>query len=220
MVISWFGQSFFTLDIKANRNLQKEKIVLAIDPFDQKLGLKVPKIEAQILLITHSHFDHNNRQAIKGNPFIIEEPGEYEVKGIFIKGIPSFHDELQGKERGENIIYKIEAEDLKICHLGDFGQKELTETQVEQIGELDILLIPVGGSYTIDSKRAANVVAQLEPKIVIPMHYKLPGLDLDIEGVEKFLKIMGQEEKKVQKKLKITLKDLPKEEMEILLLVP
>ncbi|MCD6500877.1 MBL fold metallo-hydrolase [bacterium] len=218
MYISWHGQSFFEIKVKENK--ENGEVKIAIDPFDEKIGLRVPKIEADILLITHQHHDHNNKKIISGNPFLIEEPGEYEVKGIFIKGIPSFHDNSGGKERGQNNIYKIETEDMKICHLGDLGQKELTENQVEEIGEVDILMIPVGGVYTIDSKGAANIISQIEPKIVVPMHYKIPKLEVNLEDIKKFLKVMGTEEVQPQKKLKISPKDLPKEETKIVVLEP
>jgi len=218
MQITWHGQSFF--EIKVKRNKENSEVKIAIDPFDEKIGLKVPKVEADILLITHQHYDHNNKKAILGNPFLIEEPGEYEVKGIFVKGISSFHDNSQGKERGLNTIYKIEVEEMKICHLGDLGQKELAEQQVEEIGEVDILMVPVGGVYTIGSKEAANIVSQIEPKIVVPMHYKIPKLKLDLQGKEKFLKVMGAEGVEPQKKLKINLKDLLREETEIVALTP
>jgi L-ascorbate metabolism protein UlaG (beta-lactamase superfamily) len=238
MQIIWHGQSFFEIKVKGNK--ENGEIKIAIDPyngislksrsgrlaegknrpFDDSLGLKVPKVEADILLITHSHYDHSNKKVITGEPFLIEEPGEYEVKGIFVKGIPAFHDNSGGKERGQVAIYKIEAEDMKICHLGDLGQKELSSDQLEEIGEVDILMVPVGGTYTIDPREAANVVSQIEPKIVIPMHYKIPKLKLELEGLEKFLKVMGAEDVQPQKKLKISLKDLPKEETEIMVLQP
>ena len=217
MIVKWHGQSFFEISSKSNK---QEGIKIAIDPFDEKIGLKVPKVEADILLVTHQHHDHNNKKAVKGTPFLIEEPGEYEIKGIFVKGVPSFHDNSQGKERGPNAIYKIETEEMKICHLGDIGQKELREEQLEEIGEIDVLMIPVGGNFTTGAKEAANIISQIEPKIVIPMHYKIPKLKLNLESLEKFLKIMGKEKVEPQKKLKVSLKDLPKEETEIVVLTP
>lgn len=217
MFITWFGQSFFELRVK---NSQNEEICIIIDPFDEKLGLKIPQVEGQILLITHSHFDHNNVEAIKGSPFLINEPGEYELKDIFIKGIFSFHDNSQGKERGVSVIYKIEAEEIKICHLGDLGQKELTSEQLEELGEVDILLIPIGGKVTINAQEAADIVSQIEPKIVIPMHYQIPKLKLELEGLDKFLKIMGQEKIEPQKKLKIAARDLSGEETKVVVLNP
>jgi L-ascorbate metabolism protein UlaG (beta-lactamase superfamily) len=218
MLISWHGQSFF--EIIVNYNTKKEKVSLAIDPFNEKSGLKTPKVEAQILLITHPHPGHSNVKTIKGEPFIIREPGEYETKGVFVRAISSFHDDKEGKERGENIIYKIIVEDLKLCHLGDFGQKELSERQLDQIGAVDILMIPVGGGFTIDAKRAAGIVSQIEPKIVIPMHYKIPNLKLNIDGVDKFLKVMGAEKTEKKDKLKITKGELTGEETEIVVLTP
>ncbi len=208
MNITWHGQSFFEIRVK---NKKKETINLVIDPFDESLGLEIPKIEAQILLSTHSHSDNLNIKAVKGEPFRIQEPGEYEVKEIFIKGISFFN---------QNTIYKIEAEEIKLCHLGDLAQKELTPEQLDEIGEVDILMIPVGGIHTIDGKTAASVCSQIEPRIIIPMHYKIPKLKMKIEGVEKFLKVMGAEDIQPEKKLKISLRDLPKEETEIVVLSP
>lgn len=192
-----------------------------IDPFEEKTGLKVPSFSADILLITHDHYDHNNASAVKGNPFLINGPGEYEVKGVFIQGIPSFHDDVQGKERGANTVYVIETENMRFCHMGDFGQNQLTDEQLEQIGKVDILMVPVGGNYTINSSEAQKVVGQIEPKIVIPMHYQLPKLSIDLDGVEKFLKAMGKNSIEPQDKLTIKNSALPKEkETEIVILKP
>ena len=217
MTITWHGQSFFEIRF---RDRTGSEIKIAIDPFDETLGLRVPKVESEILLISHSHHDHSNKKAITGTPFLIEEPGEYEVKGIFIKGIPAFHDNRGGAERGVVTIYKIEAEAMKICHLSDLGQKELLAEQLEEIGEVDILMIPVGGTYTIGPRDTTAIISQIEPKIIIPMHYKIPKLKLELEGLEKFLKVMGQEKIPPQKNLKLKEKDLPKEETKIVVLQP
>jgi len=215
MNIIWKGQSFFEITVKGK---ESEIVKIAIDPFDAKIGLRIPKTEADVLLITHDHSDHSNVKAISGKPFVIKELGEYEIKDVFVKGIPAFHDSTEGKERGQNIIYKIVVEGLKLCHLGDLGQKELTPEQLEEIGEVDILMIPVGGTYTIDAKQASEIIAQIEPRIVIPMHYKIPGLKVQLEGVAKFLKIMGAEDSQKEKKLKITKAHLPAEETKIIVL--
>ena len=143
------------------------------------------------MLISHDHDDHNNKAAVKGDPFLIENPGEYEAKGVFVQGIDSFHDDSEGKQRGKNTIYIFEAEDIRFCHLGDFGQKQLTDEQLDLIGRVDILMIPVGGTFTIDSSEAAKVIGQIEPKMVIPMHYQLPKLKIELDPVEKFLKSMA-----------------------------
>lgn len=217
MNISWYGQSFFELVVKGD---EKESVRIAIDPFSEKIGIKPPKIEADVLLITHQHSDHNNKETIKSEPFVIENPGEYETKGVFVQGIEGFHDNVEGKEKGKITIYTIEAEGIRICHLGDLGQKELTVEQLEEIGEIDILMVPVGGKYTIDAKTAANIIGQIEPRMIIPMHYTISGVSVDIDGVGSFLKVMGEEKITPEKKLKISLKDLPQEETKIILLEP
>jgi L-ascorbate metabolism protein UlaG (beta-lactamase superfamily) len=201
-------------------NIEKEQVKIAIDPFSKDLGLKVPNAEANVLLISHDHFDHNNKEAISGNYFLIDQPGEYEVKGVYVKAIPSFHDNQKGKERGENLIFLIEAEELRICHLGDIGQKELENGQLEEIGEVDVLMIPVGGTYTISFKEAIKIMSQIEPKITIPMHFALPKLKVKLDPVEKFLKSLGIKSLKPEKKLSVKKESLSPEEAKIVLLEP
>jgi len=217
MNIIWHGQSFFEIVTKDKEN---KELKIVMDPFDESIGLKVPKTEARILLITHQHSDHSNKKAISGTPFLIEEPGEYEINGVYIKGIPAFHDNIQGKEREDIIVYLIETEDIKICHLGDFGQKELTSEQLDQLGDIDILMVPVGCVYTIDAKGASKIISQIEPKLVIPMHYQIPKLKLKLNSLEQFLKEIGSPVIEPQKKLKVRSFNLPKEKMEIAVLEP
>ncbi|MFH1423605.1 MAG: MBL fold metallo-hydrolase [Candidatus Nealsonbacteria bacterium] len=216
MHIIWHGQSFFQIQTSLSKG---EQTTLVIDPFDETTGLKVPSVAADILLITHDHHDHNNKKAIKGQPFLIDGPGEYEVKEVFIQGIPSFHDEEGGKKRGSNTIYTMELEEMRLCHLGDFGQKELTEDQLELIGDIDVLMIPVGGEFTIDAKGATHVISQIEPKIVIPMHYALPKLKTKLDEVDKFLKEIGKKSVVPQPKLLIKKKDLPLETQVVVLTI-
>jgi len=222
MQIIWHGQSCFQITTNQGKNNQ---VSIVIDPFSDEIGLKLPKLEADILLVTHHHKDHDNTKEVQspkggGNYFLINGPGEYEVKNIFIQGIQSFHDNVQGKERGENTIYTIEAEDLKLCHLGDLGQKELTDEQLETIGEVDILLIPVGGVYTISAKEALNVMSQIEPNITIPMHYQIPKLKNKLDGLDKFLKSLGIKSMTPENKLSIKKKDILPEEAKIIVLKP
>ena len=216
MHIIWHGQSCFQIILARNKG---EQVSIVIDPFDETIGLKVPALSADILLVSHSHQDHNNKKALKGTPFLIEGPGEYEVKETFIWGIPSFHDDVQGAKRGSNTIYTIEGEGMRVCHLGDLGQKELTSEQLEKIGDIDILMVPVGGVYTIDAKGASRIISQIEPRLVIPMHYHLPKLKIKLEGVDKFLKEMGKRSVTPQPKLLIKKKDLP-EETKVVVLQP
>jgi len=210
MTIFWLGQGAFKI-------IDKE-VIIAIDPYD-KIGIKMSRFQADILLITHDHADHNFREAIKGEPFIIDSQGEYEVKNVFVYGLPAFHDNKQGAERGKITIYIIELEGMKIAHLGDLGQESLTEEQLEELEGVDILLIPVGGTYTIDGAEAVKIINQIQPRIVIPMHYKIPGLtESKLESVEKFLKEFGVAKVEKADKLKISKKDLPQEETRVIVL--
>ncbi len=213
MNISWFGQSCFRIEARSTSSGQ---VSILIDPFSKETGLKPPKIKDDIVMVTHEHRDHNNIEELSPESFLINTPGEYEKKGIAIRGISSYHDKLEGKERGLNTIYVIKAEDVAICHLGDLGQEKLTENQVDDIGDIDILLVPVGGNYTINYKEAVGVISQIEPKIIIPMHYKLKDLKVDIEGPEKFVKELGLTPEKVDK-YKISKKLLPVEEMKLVM---
>ncbi len=210
MDIYWYGQSCFKIKGKTAS--------VVIDPFDpEKFGLKLPKeLEGQVVLATHQHPDHNNANAVSGNPLIIEGPGEYEISGVSVVGVRTNHDASGGTERGKNTLYHITMDGIDIVHVGDLGHV-LAEEQTSEIDNVDILMIPVGGNYTIDSETAAKVVAQLEPKIIIPMHYKIPGLTAEVEGVEPFLKEMGAENVQPQPKLTITKDKLPEEPAVILL---
>lgn len=217
MTIFWHGQSCFQIISSQGKN---NHVNIVIDPYSEDIGLKVPKLEADILLITHGHHDHNNIKAVAGTPFLINGPGEYEIKEVFIQGIPAFHDSSSGKERGTNTIYTIEAEELRLCHLGDLGQKELTPEQIDKIGQVDILMIPTGGVYTISAKEAVKIMSQIEPSIIIPMHYQLPKLKLKLDGLDKFLKTMGIKKLDSLPKLSIKKKDVLPEEAKIIVLNP
>jgi len=212
MYISWLGHSCFKLQDKTG----PDAVTVVTDPFDKSIGLKVPNLEADIVTISHDHADHNNKSAIKGTPFIVDTAGEYDIKGVGIEGVDSYHDEKGGKERGRNIIYRITIDDIKIVHLGDLGRTLDTE-QLERLERTDILLIPVGGTYNLNAKQAVEVISQIEPRIVIPMHYKVEGLKLDIDGVDKFVKELGLTPRH-EEKLKISKRDLPQEEMELVIL--
>jgi L-ascorbate metabolism protein UlaG (beta-lactamase superfamily) len=219
MNITWYGQSCFRVALQGQKKA-KQWTSLIIDPFDESTGLKLPKLEAEILLITHEHKDHNNQKIATKETFLINSPGEYELRDIFIQGISSFHDKEKGKERGLNTIYTVETEEIKLCHLGDFGQEELTDEQLRDIGEVDVLMIPVGGVYTIDAKEATKVISQIEPRIVIPMHYKIPGLKVKFDELGTFLKAIGDKGAKAEDKISIQKKNLPVGEMKIVPLNP
>ncbi|KKR02951.1 MAG: Zn-dependent hydrolase of the beta-lactamase fold-like protein [Parcubacteria group bacterium GW2011_GWF2_39_13b] len=209
MIITWYGHSCFKIITNS--------LTIIIDPFNKDIGLRPPQGQADIVLVSHDHHDHNNISAINGSPFVIKGPGEYEVKGISIVGVESAHDIKKGEERGLNTIYLIESEDIKLCHFGDFGQDDLTDEQTEAINEPDIIFVPVGGKYTIGATRATTMMNSLEPKIVIPMHYKMPGVKSDIDSVDRFLKEMGAGKKSAVDKLAIKKKTLP-EQMEVVVM--
>lgn len=215
MHIIWKGQSCFHL-LTAQKKGEQTSII--IDPFDESIGLRPLNLVADVLLITHHHRDHDNIKTIKGAPFIIDSPGEYEIKNIFIQGIPAFHDNVGGKKRGKITIFTIEIEETRICHLGDLGQKELTSDQLDKIGDVDILMVPVGGAYTIDGTEASKIISQIEPKVVIPMHYRIPKLKIKLDTIDKFLGAMGIRSIEPQNKLLIKKKDLPTEEMRVIVL--
>ncbi len=212
MIITWQGHSCFKIQDK----LGTEGLTLVTDPFDKSLGLKLPNFEADIITVSHDHSDHNNVGALRGNPHVVKSAGEYDIKGVMVEGIISYHDEAKGAERGSNIIYRIEMDDITICHLGDLGHV-LDNKQLERLEGIDILLVPVGGKYTLDAKKAVEVISQIEPRIVIPMHYKTKDVKADIDGVDKFIKELGIEAS-YEEKLKINKKDLPAEDMELVIL--
>jgi L-ascorbate metabolism protein UlaG (beta-lactamase superfamily) len=219
MNITWYGQSCFKITFQKEKR-SKEKSSIVIDPFDKKIGLKLPTLEARIVLVTHDHFDHNNISEIKGNPFVIDSPGEYELENVFIQGIQSYHDQEKGEKRGLNTIYTMEIEKIKVCHLGDFGEKELSADQMKEIQEVDVLMIPVGGVYTIGAKEATRIISQIEPRVVIPMHYKVPGVEADIDDLSPFLKAIGEKEVKKEEEVVISESNLPSSEMKIIPLIP
>jgi len=206
MKISYLGHSSFKISTGA--------VTIVTDPFDpQKVGLPYPKIQADLVLSSHDHFDHRYLEVITGEPFVIGAPGEYEVKEVKVWGFPSFHDAENGAKRGKNTIFLFEAEGLSLCHLGDLGHP-LDEKTVEKFEDLDVLFMPVGGTFTIGPSEASKVAAQLEPRITIPMHYRIDGMDksfAELQPVSTFLGEMGVEQAEPREELAVSAKSLPLE---------
>lgn len=206
MNIQWYGQSCF--------RIQSKDLVIFTDPYAKEIGLRPARTHADIVTVSHNHYDHNNVLDLKDNPFVINTPGEFEIKSIFVKGISSFHDNKLGQEKGANIIYTIITEGLNICHLGDLGT-ELSEKQIDRIGEVDILMIPVGENYTISVDQATKIINQIEPRVIIPMHYALPNLKVKFSKIDKFLKAMGVR-KQTTLKYSIKKKDLKPDQSDVI----
>lgn len=187
MEITWYGHSCFLIK---DRNGKK----LLTDPFDTTVGYCMPNETVDIVTVSHQHFDHNYTQALPGIPKIFDKPGNYTINDLSIKGIHSYHDKYNGAKRGENIIFVIEVDGFTICHLGDLGHM-LTTDDFNQIGNIDVLLIPVGGNYTIDGEEAAKIAKKINSHIVIPMHYGTNALSFPLDGADKFILKMGNSEK-------------------------
>ncbi|HCC84850.1 MAG TPA: Zn-dependent hydrolase [Candidatus Pacebacteria bacterium] len=216
MIISYHGHSCFKL--KGRRG------TVVTDPYEAYVGFNLPNLSADIVTVSHQHKDHNAVAKVKGTeanpkPFLIDCPGEYEVGGISVFGERVYHDASQGSERGENTVFTILLDDVRVCHLGDLGHA-LTETLIEKIGVVDVLFVPVGGSFTINPEQAVAVIRAIDPSIVIPMHYKTPEHDQkvfgDLKTLADFTKEFGLEPTPVPK-LTVEKDRLP-EEMELVIL--
>lgn len=209
MKITWCGQSYF--------KIKCQNIELIIDPYNSSIGIIPPKIKSDVVLITHNHSDHNNKDFLSNNTIVIDGPGEYEINGTFIYGKEAYHDNEDGAQRGIITMYKIEDEKLKLAHLSDIGQKILSQDQLEFLNDVDILLIPIGGKYTINSKEAIKLINDIEPRVIIPMHYKIPGLKIDIETADDFIKEIGLNPE-ITDEYKISKNDLPADEIKLVIL--
>jgi len=192
--LTWMGHGCF--------RLRGRGAAVVTDPYPPSLGPKLPRLEADLVTISHAHPNHSHAQAVVKEPYVVDGPGEYEVAGVTVAGLPTFHDARQGEVHGRNTVYVIELDDVRVCHLGDLGHA-LAADMLEAIGNIDVLLVPVGGGNTLEAAGAAEVVRQVEPRVVIPMHYALPGLKTELAPVERFLKEMGVPEAEPQPRLTV-----------------
>ena len=179
MQVSWLGHSCFLLQASNG-------IAVLLDPFDEEVGYPLPDVQADIVVISHEHHDHNNSKAVKGNPLMIRKEGLHRALGIEFLGIPSWHDREKGRLRGENTIFCFILDGVRVCHLGDLGHV-LSDSEITAIGPVNLLFIPVGGIYTIGAKDADVVMRQLDPDVAIPMHYQTSALSFELEPVDDFL---------------------------------
>ncbi len=208
MEITWFGLSCF--------RIRSRTATIVTDPYDKSVGLNLPRLKADIVTVSHDAPGHNAAHAVKGDPHILSGPGEYEISGVFITGLDIRPENKRKRER-RNTVFLFELEDLRVCHLGDL-QHVPSQAEVEEaLGEVDVLFVPVGGGEALNAAQAAEVVSLLEPRIVIPMHYRVPGLALKLDPVQKFLKEMGSEKAPTLDAMKLSRADLPEETQVIVL---
>lgn len=223
VAIRWWGQAL--VSIETHWNLQ-----IAIDPYSEKIGYKDPHLSTDLVLISHEHGDHNNDKLIGGEPVVargLNKDGKsqpiYQVldiwpnqekpewsfskqkmarsnHAVWVTGIPAWHDDTEGTQRGANTLFLVEVDGVRIVHCGDLGQPQFTDEQMKTLGKVDVLLIPVGGVYTVDGAQAADLVRQLNPRIVVPIHYKTPNLIYDLQGVQGFLEALGDDVEVVRAK--------------------
>ena len=186
MKLTWLGHSAFKLE-------ESTGTTVVTDPFDEKIGYVMADVEADIVTVSHGHHDHSNISAVKGNPTVIRNAGFYEIGGVHMFAQKSYHDENKGADRGNNLIFKFRMDGVEVCHMGDIGE-ECSTMLVESMVPVNILLIPVGGTYTIDAEMAKDYVDKIMPDIVIPMHYRTKECDLDIDKVSEFLDLFEDED--------------------------
>ncbi|MBC7326950.1 MBL fold metallo-hydrolase [bacterium] len=178
MKILWLGHACFLITSSSG-------LRIITDPYEPNIGYAPVNESADIVTVSHDHFDHNAVKEVKGNPEIVRKSAT--VKGITFKGVELFHDDARGSKRGRNTVFVFNVDGINICHMGDLGHIPSTD-QLRELGDVNILLIPVGGFYTIDARQATQIVDALKPNIVIPMHYKTEKIDFPISTVDEFLR--------------------------------
>jgi L-ascorbate metabolism protein UlaG (beta-lactamase superfamily) len=207
MEISWLGHSCF--------QLRGKNVSLITDPFSPQPQRSLGKLSAPIVTVSHNHPGHNYVMGVGGNPRVVRGPGEYEISDVLITGVASYHDNKRGQERGRNTIYVIHMDDIVICHLGDLGHI-LQEEQLEEVADADVLLVPISGTNTLNAAQAAEVISQVEPHIIIPMHYQPVSGDAP-DPLHKFCREMGIETMNTQQKLVVTRSTMPVETQVVIL---
>ncbi len=214
MQITWYGQSCF--------KIVSGQTSIIIDPFDKALGITPPRGKVDILLISDSSLsDYSQIDA----GFVVSGAGEYEIGGIHINGVSSFKKDEKGDPKKQTTMYVVVVEGVRICHLSDFDYNQVTEV-LDKMGQVDILMVPIGGKYKIgsaefdslDSERAVNVVSEIDPRVVVPMNFKVPKLKLDIDGSDKFMKAMGVADVSAVEKITLKKRDLPQEGRDVVLM--
>lgn len=193
MDVTWLGHGCF--------RLRGRGAAVVTDPYPPAIGLKLSRLDADLVTVSHEHDNHNYTQIVR-EAYEIRGPGEYEVAGVSVIGVPTYHDAAKGAKHGRNTVYLIEIDDVRVVHLGDLGHK-LDDAEAEAVASTDVLLVPVGGRTALNAAQAAEVVRQLEPRFVVPMHYAIPGLKLELDTLDRFLKEMAVTGPEPQPKLAV-----------------
>jgi L-ascorbate metabolism protein UlaG (beta-lactamase superfamily) len=209
MEIKFHGHACFSIEDSGIR--------IVTDPFKEETGLKLPALKADVVTVSHNAPAYNNADGVEGDPKIFSWPGEYETGGIHFKCIHSFHNQKEDEEQMENNVTVIHFNGIRLCHLGAQGTK-LTPEQLEKVGDVDILFVPVGGKDTLDPKKAKEVVEQIEPRVVIPMVYHTDGSKLGLAALQDFTKVMGASGEEFQDSFKVKRSELPEDNSKLVLL--
>ncbi len=208
MELSWLGHSCF--------RLRGRELTVVMDPFGPDLGYTLGRVHADVVTVSHDEPNHNAAAAVDGNPRLVAGPGEYEFAGVSLTGVATPRPPGQGRDVSRNTAYLVELDDVTICHLGDVAAPLGTE-QLAVVKDADVLLLPVGGHCTIDATQAAELVAQVEPKLVVPMHYQTPAISLELDPVDRFCREIGVAELTPQARLSVTRSGVP-EQLTVVLL--
>ena len=209
MEITWLGHACF--------RLRADDTVLMTDPFQASVGLRADNRPATVVTVSNTHPNHSNWQEVTGDPKVFSSPGEYEYSGVSVRGVMTPLSAGTAQER-RNVAYSIGLDNVNICHLGDIAEP-LSPRQIDELSPVDVLLVPTGGGCTLDVERALQVLQDLSPKIVIPMHYSIPNVSVPLEGVETFLRLMGFSDVQPQPRLSVTASNLP-QDMRVVVLSP
>ncbi len=200
--IVWHGHACFEVN---------DGITVVTDPHDGKsIGIARPSLEADMVLVSHDHFDHNCTKAVEGNPLIVESTVNETIMGVRTRALQTYHDTVDGRKRGNNRIYRFEMDGVSFCHLGDLGHT-LSDRMLEALGSIDVLFIPVGSVFTIDGETAWRLVTEIDPRIAVPMHYRVGGLSLSIRPLGDFLDLVDSPVTRVGNEIIFEKEDLPED---------
>jgi len=209
--VTWLGLGCF--------RLRGRSAAVVTDPYPPAVGLKLSRMDAEVLTISHDHENHSFAQVVRDGAYEVRGPGEYEIAGVSVIGIPTYHDAEKGAKEGRNTVYLIEIDDVRVVHLGDLGHK-LEDAEAEAVSSPDVLLVPIGGHSALNGAVAAEVVRQLEPRYVVPMHYAIPGLKVQLDSIDRFLKEMGVTASEPQPKLAVQKSSVSEYETKVVVLEP